>query len=77
VNGIDVKQIKSAFERINEAGEQFPPSLPKFLSYCKNGTGWAHKGGAYKRHKKALPKLVDREMGRRFLKELKKSMNVQ
>jgi len=56
VHGIDVKQIKSAFERIKAAGEQFPPSLPKFLSYCKNNTDWAHKGAAYKRFRKALPK---------------------
>ena len=70
VDGMDVQKIKEAFEKIKASGESFPPALPKFLSYCK-GDDWEHKGGAYKPFQAALPKPMNRALGREALARLR------
>lgn len=68
---VDVSKIKTAFEKIKQSGEAFPPSLPRFLQYCNDANDWEHKSAAYKTYRKALPKPINREVGREALRELR------
>ena len=73
LHGMDALKIMAAFEKIKKSGAAFPPSLPKFLSYCNTDSNWAHKGAAYKTFQRALPKPVNRAIGREALKNLRLS----
>lgn len=69
--GVDGNCLRSAFEKIKQVGDAFPPSLPKFMAYCKSSDDWQHAGQAYKLHQRALPKPVNRTAGRAALQGLK------
>lgn len=73
LDGVEMKQIKAAFEQVKLSGSTFPPSLPMFLSYCREDKDWAHRGGAYRTFKrKCLPAPVDRSVGREALRSLRR-----
>jgi len=74
LSDVELPQIKLAFDRIKRSGSSFPPSLPKFLSYCKADADWEHRGQAYKLHQRALPKPVNRTAGRAALQGLKAAL---
>jgi len=71
--GLEMKQIKQGIDRTRNSGDTFPPSLPKFLSYCRNDDNWAHRGAAYREfNNRALPKPpVNKELGRAALKQIR------
>jgi len=49
--GVTDMQIKRALDRLRD---DFPPSLPKFVSLCREG--WEQRTEAYKPFERLLPK---------------------
>ncbi|MBE0435694.1 MAG: hypothetical protein IBX56_07820 [Methylomicrobium sp.] len=77
LSAVDLEQIRAAFERVKRSGDAFPPSLPKFLSYCRVEPDWAHRGEAYRMYEqRALPSPVNREVGRSALSVLRRQVGL-
>ena len=50
----------------------WPPEIAEFIALAKeSGKGWQHAGQAYKLHQRALPKPVNRVVGRAALAGLR------
>jgi len=55
---ITPEQIAAGFVRLESAGDDWPPSLPRFISLCRQGPR-----GAMHREYRALPAPADRRSG--------------
>jgi len=49
----------------------WPPEIAEFIELAKSSGGWEHRTGAYKSFRRALPKPVNRELGRSTLSALR------
>ena len=64
------QQIKRGLDECRSQ-KSWPPSIAEFIELAKGSSSWEHKSGAYKRLQKALPKPVNREIGRQALSNLR------
>ena len=64
-------EIKRGIESCRDT-KAWPPSIAEFKELAKGGVeDWEHGGPAYKEFQAALPKPVNRELGREALTKLK------
>lgn len=72
--GLTAAQLKRGIDE-SIATLSWPPEIAEFIALAKNASkGWQHRGQAYKLHQRALPKPVDRKVGREALQGLKAAL---
>jgi len=74
IAGLSGNEIKVGISNCRN-DKSWPPSIAEFIALAKESSkDWEHNGQAYKLHQRALPKPVNRAVGRSALQGLKAAL---
>jgi len=77
---LSTDQIKSGLDQMLKAGDEWPPSMPRFVNMCKNEPeAWQHKTAAYKEYipkDRQLTHKCDPEKAESAIKQMRKEIGL-
>lgn len=75
---VSEEQITRGFQRLLDSGREYPPSLPMFKAMCLQKTSDDYIKEMLEETNKnfRLPKLADKEVGKKYLADIKKKLGV-
>lgn len=69
------EDVARGFAALRESGDQFPPSLPRFVALCRKPAGERREHAAmYREFQKALPPPRDPQKARAALDTMRKAV---